>query len=107
VTVNVVYIEHNGTEHRVAVNQPLSLMQAALVNRVPGIVAACAGDCGCATCHVYVDPAWRAKTGEPSRREISTLRFALDVKPNSRLSCQIQVKDELDGLIVRLPLRQY
>ena len=66
----------------------------------------CGGACACATCHVYVEEAWRAKTGEPSPMEEDMLDFGYDVRPNSRLSCQIKVSDALDGLVVRTPEKQ-
>ena len=81
-------------------------MEGAVKNRIRGIDADCGGACACATCHVYVDEAWREKTGKPSAMEESMLDFAEDVEPNSRLSCQIKVTDALDGLIVRLPENQ-
>ena len=68
--------------------------------------AECGGACACATCHVYVDDAWRDATGKPSDMEEDMLDFAYDVRPNSRLSCQIKVRDELDGLVVTVPERQ-
>ena len=70
------------------------------------VAAECGGACACATCHVYVDEAWREKTGSPSPMEEDMLDFGFDVKENSRLSCQIKVTDELDGLVVRVPERQ-
>ena len=72
----------------------------------PHVEAECGGACACATCHVYVDEAWREKTGAPSPMEEDMLDFGFDVRPNSRLSCQIKVSDELDGLIVSTPERQ-
>jgi ferredoxin, 2Fe-2S len=72
----------------------------------PGIVAECGGACSCATCHVHVDEAWSEKVGPPSPMEEDMLDFAFDVRPTSRLSCQIKVTDELDGLIVRTPAQQ-
>ena len=83
-----------------------TVMEAAIRNLVPGIEAECGGACACATCHVYVDEAWTGKTGEPSPMEEDMLDFAFDVKPNSRLSCQIKVTDALDGLVVRTPEQQ-
>jgi 2Fe-2S ferredoxin len=70
------------------------------------VAAECGGACACATCHVYIDEAWRAKVGEPSPMEEDMLDFGYDVRPNSRLSCQIKVSDELDGLVVRTPEKQ-
>jgi 2Fe-2S ferredoxin len=81
-------------------------METAIKNGVPGIEAECGGACACSTCHVYVDEAWRAATGEPAPMEEDMLDFAFDVRPNSRLSCQIKVTDALDGLKVTTPERQ-
>lgn len=103
----ITYIEFDGTEHTVEVRKGLSVMEGAIKNNVPGIDADCGGACACATCHVYVDDAWREKTGSASAMEESMLDFAQNVAPNSRLSCQIRVTDDLDGLIVRLPEDQH
>ncbi len=103
----ITYIEHDGTEHVLEVKTGLSVMEGAVRNNVPGIDADCGGACACATCHVYVDEAWIEKTGKASDMEESMLDFAEEVKPNSRLSCQIRVKDELDGLVVRMPESQH
>ena len=76
---------------------------------VPGIDADCGGECACATCHVYVDPAWLDKTGTPvpGSQEASMLSFAAEAEFNSRLSCQIAMREELDGLVVRMPQGQH
>ncbi len=103
----ITYIEHNGTEHVIDVAPGLSVMEGAVKNMVPGIDADCGGACACATCHVYVDAAWRDKTGEKSDMESTMLDFAEDVKEESRLSCQIEVSDALDGLVVRMPESQH
>ena len=103
----ITYIEHDGREHVVDVKPGLSVMEGAIRNNVPGIDADCGGACACATCHVYVDEAWRKATGSQSAMEESMLDFAEEVQPNSRLSCQIRVSDALDGLIVRLPENQH
>jgi 2Fe-2S ferredoxin len=103
----ITYIEHSGAEHTVDVKTGLSVMEGAIKNNVPGIDADCGGACACATCHVYVDATFEGKTGEKSAMEESMLDFAENVEPNSRLSCQIKVTDELDGLIVRLPESQH
>jgi ferredoxin, 2Fe-2S len=105
----VTYIEYNGTEHRVEVPVGLSVMRGAVNNGVPGIDADCGGECACATCHVYVDGAWLAKVGtpEPGSMEASMLSFAAVAQPNSRLSCQIAMRGELDGLVVRMPEGQH
>jgi 2Fe-2S ferredoxin len=81
-------------------------MENAIMNGVPGIIAECGGACTCATCHVHIDPAWTEVVGGPSMMEEDMLDFAYDVKPTSRLSCQIRVRDELEGLVVHVPNRQ-
>jgi 2Fe-2S ferredoxin len=103
----ITFIEYNGTAHTVEVDTGLSVMEAAVNNGVPGIDADCGGACACATCHVYVDPAWEAKTGEKNESEAAMISFANGVEPNSRLSCQITVTAELDGLVVRMPAGQH
>jgi 2Fe-2S ferredoxin len=103
----ITYIEHNGSEHVIDVKSGLSVMEGAVKNNIPGIDADCGGACACATCHVYVDPAWVDKTGAKSAMEESMLDFAENVETNSRLSCQIKVVDTLDGLIVRMPESQH
>ena len=103
----ITYVEFNGKEHVINVKNGLSVMQGAVKNGVPGIVAECGGDCACGTCHVYVDEAWRDKTGPTSDLEKSMLDCVNHLEPNSRLSCQIPVTDALDGLIVRTPESQY
>ena len=103
----VTYIEANGTEHVVEVAVGTSVMQGAVNNLVPGIDGDCGGLCACATCHVYVPPEWAKRCGEPEELEVNILDFAFDVRPESRLACQIQMRDELDGLVVNLPVRQY
>ena len=103
----ITFIQHNGTEQTVDGLPGMSVMETAVKNMVPGIDADCGGACACATCHVYVDEAFAAETGRPSAMEESMLDFADNVQPNSRLSCQIRVTDDLDGLIVRLPESQH
>ena len=103
----ITYIEFNGTEHTVDVRTNFTVMEGAVKNNVPGIDADCGGACACATCHVYVDEAWREKTGTASAMEESMLDFAENVKENSRLSCQIKVTDALEGLVVRMPESQH
>ena len=103
----ITFIEYNGTAHTVEVDTGLSVMEAAVNNGVPGIDADCGGACACATCHVYVDPAWEAKTGEKNESEAAMISFANGVEPNSRLSCQITVSAALDGLVVRMPAGQH
>jgi ferredoxin, 2Fe-2S len=103
----ITYIEHDGKEHVAEVKNGMSVMEGAIRNNIPGIDADCGGACACATCHVYVDDAWFEKTGGASAMEESMLDFAEEVKPTSRLSCQIKVSDALDGLIVRMPESQH
>jgi 2Fe-2S ferredoxin len=105
----VIYIEHSGREHVVDVPVGTSVMRGARDNNIPGIDADCGGECACATCHVYIDPAWEARVGRPNEDtlELSLLDFAAVTKPNSRLSCQIPVTEALDGLVVRLPEGQH
>ena len=102
----VTYIESDGTEYVLDVDAGSSVMQAAVDNNVLGILAECGGACSCGTCHVYVDPAWADKVENAGDIEIAMLEDVCDAKPNSRLSCQIQVTEGLDGLVVRLPEKQ-
>ena len=103
----IIYIEHSGKEHVVEVELDDSVMQGAVNNSIPGIDADCGGQCACATCHVYVDPAWNDRTGVPNSTEQSMLEFTDGLTPQSRLACQIKVNPELEGLIVRLPKGQH
>ena len=102
----ITFIEHNGTEHVVEAEPGMTVMEAAVTNSVPGVVAECGGACACATCHVYVDDAWREATGTPEQMEEDMLDFAFDIRQASRLSCQIKVTEALDGLVVRIPEKQ-
>ena len=99
----ITFIEHTGTKHVIDAEEGISVMEAAIKNMVPGVDADCGGACACATCHVYVDDAWREKTGKPESMEASMLDFAAELKDSSRLSCQIKVSAALDGLLVRIP----
>lgn len=103
---SIKFIRHDGTEHDVHVPAGTSVMHAAIDNGISGILADCGGACSCATCHCYVDEAWQGKTGEPDEVEAQMLDFVMEQQPNSRLSCQITVGDELDGLVIRLPESQ-
>jgi 2Fe-2S ferredoxin len=105
----ITYIEHGGREHRVEVPAGLSVMRGAVDNNIPGIDADCGGECACATCHVYVAEAWLGRIGTPvpGSQEASMLSFAALAQPNSRLACQIEVSDRLDGLVVRMPEGQH
>ena len=99
-------IAFDGTQHDFDVQNGSTVMENAVRNSVPGIEAECGGACACATCHVYVDDAWTAAVGPAEHMEEDMLDFAFDVRPNSRLSCQIRIRDDLDGLVVRTPERQ-
>lgn len=103
---SIKFIRHDGTEQEVHVTAGTNVMHAAIDNDVRGILADCGGACSCATCHCYVDEAWLEKTGEPDEVEEQMLDFVMEHQPNSRLSCQIVVRDELDGLVIRLPESQ-
>ena len=103
----ITYIEHDGTEHVIDVKNGMSVMEGAIKHNIPGIDADCGGACACATCHVYVDEAFIEKVGKPSAMEQSMLDFAENVKETSRLSCQIKVRDDLDGLKVTTPESQH
>lgn len=105
--VKITFVQPDGTEQVVDATPGMTVMEAAKLNLVPGIEAECGGACACATCHVYVDEQWRDKTGESSEMEEDMLDFAFDVREESRLSCQIKVTEELDGLVVRVPEKQF
>ncbi len=103
----ITYVEHDGTRHTVEVANGLTVMEGARDNNIPGIEADCGGACACSTCHVYVDREWVAKLPPKEDMEMDMLDFAWEPDPvRSRLTCQIRVTDELDGLIVHLPERQ-
>lgn len=102
----ITFVEPNGTQHETEAETGSTVMETAVRNGVPGIVAECGGACTCATCHVYVDDAWTEKVGGPSVMEEDMLDFAFDVRDSSRLSCQIKVQDELDGLVLHVPENQ-
>jgi 2Fe-2S ferredoxin len=102
----ITYIDAAGEKYEVEAENGSTVMENAIRNGVPGIEAECGGACACATCHVYVDEAFMAKVGGPEPMEEDMLDFAYEVRPTSRLSCQIRVRDELDGLTVTVPERQ-
>ena len=104
--VKINFVDSKGETRGVDVEAGATVMEAAIRNAIPGIEAECGGACACATCHVYVDEAWRGKVGDPTPMEEDMLDFGYDVRPSSRLSCQIKITDELDGLIVSTPERQ-
>src|ERR1041384_3402706 len=100
------FVDHKGETRTGAVGTGAPGREAPTRTSIPGIEAECGGACACATCHVYVDEAWREKVGSPTPMEEDMLDFGFDVRPNSRLSCQIKVTDDLDGLVVSTPERQ-
>src|ERR1700754_157194 len=101
------YIEHTGKEHEVEVPAGWSVMEGAVKNLIPGIDADCGGACACATCHVFVSEEWRAKLKPREDMEVTMLDLARAGKESSRLSCQIKVTEELDGLVVQMPKSQH
>ncbi len=103
----ITFIEHGGKIHTVEVQSGISVMQAAVDNMVPGIVADCGGTCSCATCHGYIDPDWFSLTGGMGESESGMLDGNAYQQATSRLTCQVKVTDALDGLVVRLPVSQY
>ena len=102
----VTYIQPDGSASTVDADIGVSVMETAIDNDIPGIVAECGGACSCATCHVYVEPEWAEKLPTPDGLEDGMLDCALDRRANSRLSCQIEVTEDLDGLTVRVPEAQ-
>jgi len=102
----ITYIEHNGKSHTLEVANGLTVMEGAVQNNIPGIDADCGGSCACATCHVYVDENWFNKLSKKESAEEDMLDMAFELKPLSRLSCQLTVSDELDGLVVKMPSKQ-
>jgi ferredoxin, 2Fe-2S len=102
----ITFVDVRGATRTVETETGSTVMEAAIRNGIPGIEAECGGACACATCHVYVDDAWVEKAGKPVPMEEDMLDFAFDVRPTSRLCCQIRVTDALDGLVVHTPEKQ-
>jgi ferredoxin, 2Fe-2S len=102
----ITFIEHDGTSHTVEGEIGSTVMETAMRNDIGAIVAECGGSCTCATCLVHVDDKWSEIVGPPSSEEEDMLDMAFEVKPTSRLACQIKVSEELDGLIVHTPAYQ-
>ncbi|WP_188906855.1 2Fe-2S iron-sulfur cluster-binding protein [Aureimonas endophytica] len=100
------FVSSAGERYDLDVANGTTAMENAVRHSVPGIEAECGGACACATCHVYVDPEWTAAVGEPEAMEEDMLDFAWEAKPTSRLSCQIKMRPELDGLVLHVPARQ-
>lgn len=104
---NITFIDFLGEPHEITAAAGSTLMEAAVAALVPGIEADCGGNCICATCHVYVEPEWLAKLPAPEADEEAMIDYTSDPQDNSRLTCQIQITDELDGMVVRVPETQY
>ena len=102
----ITYIEHDGKTHTIEVSSGLSVMEGAVQNNIPGIDADCGGSMACATWHVYVKEEWFNKLPKKEDGEEDMLDMAFEPKKNSRLSCQLMVSDQLDGLVVNLPEKQ-
>ncbi|MDP2618723.1 MAG: 2Fe-2S iron-sulfur cluster-binding protein [Hyphomicrobiales bacterium] len=102
----ITFVLPDGTHREVEAKAGATVMETAIKNDIPGIVAECGGACACATCHVYIDADWTEATGTPSEMEEDMLDFAFDVRATSRLSCQIAITEEMDGLIVHVPEHQ-
>ena len=102
----ITYIEHNNKKHTINIANGLSVMEGAIQNNIPGIDADCGGSMACATCHVYVDEKWFNKLLKKEEGEEDMLDMAYESSKFSRLSCQLTVSDELEGLVVNLPEKQ-
>jgi 2Fe-2S ferredoxin len=102
----ITFIEPGGGRREIDAPLGLTLMEAARQHGVQGIVAQCGGACACATCHVYVDPAWLARLGPREEMEEGMLETAWEPRANSRLSCQVHIMSDMDGLQVTVPQRQ-
>ena len=102
----ITYIEHSGETHTIDVANGLTVMEGAVQNNIPGIDADCGGSMACATCHVYVKEEWFNKLPKKEDGEEDMLDMAFEPKKNSRLSCQLMVSDQIDGLVVNLPEKQ-
>lgn len=105
-STTITFIEHNGTRHDAAGEPGETLMQVALNHDVPGLLAECGGNCSCATCHAIVDPAMAGCLPPPDDGEQMALEGVLEPAPTSRLTCQLRLQPELQGLVLRLPERQ-
>ena len=106
VMAKIIYKNNNGDSKAVEVENGLSVMEGAIQNEVTGIDADCGGSMACATCHVYIDEKWLNKIPKAEEAEVDMIDMAYKPKKNSRLSCQIIVSDELDGLEVTTPEKQ-
>lgn len=103
----ITYVEWSGETHTIESKLGQTVMEAAVKHGVPGIAADCGGNCACGTCRVYVDEAWRSRAGKPSEMELEMIEFVDEQEPSVRLSCQMMVTEELDGLVLRMPESQH
>jgi len=103
----VTYIAHDGARHTIELADGESLMMGAVEHRVPGIDGDCGGCAACGTCHIHVHPDWLAKVGPASDAQREMLQFADGAREDSRLACQIQMREELDGIVVHTPESQH
>ena len=104
--VKIIYVQSDGARQEIDGDIGATVMETAVKNQIAGIEADCGGACACATCHVYVEAPWDKITGAPSEMEEDMLDFAYDIRDNSRLSCQLKISAELDGLVVHIPEQQ-
>ena len=102
----ITYIDQQGNSKTIDVDNGLSVMEGAIQNNIPGIDADCGGSMACATCHVYVEEKWLDKLPKPEEGEIDMIDMAYEPKKNSRLSCQLIISEDLDGLVVTTPAKQ-
>ena len=104
--VTIIFKQPDGTEHPVQISEGLSVMEAAIKHNIDGIEADCGGGCSCATCHIYIDKLYHTTTGTPSPAEEDMLDFAFDVRPESRLSCQVRITSDMENLVIQIPEKQ-
>lgn len=105
--VEITFVEFDGSRRKCEASAGMSVMEVAIQNEVRGIDADCGGACACATCHVYIADRWLEVTGNRSQMENDMLEFAIDVRENSRLTCQLKVSEALNGLVVTVPEKQF
>lgn len=102
----VTFVQPDGSQKEVDAENGSTLMETAIRNDIPGVIGECGGACTCATCHVYVAEDWTKRVGPPTMMEEDMLDFAYDIRPSSRLSCQVKISDELEGLTIEVPENQ-
>ena len=102
----ITFIQADGSQQQVVIKSGISIMEGAVAVAVPGIIAECGGNCACSTCHCYVATDWYDKLPAADDNESGLLEFAWQPKPSSRLTCQIMVSDDMDGLVLEVPEKQ-